>query len=133
MRSVPRRGLSLVEVVAGVALLATLLVGIVLAAGRHGAQLRAAEQRLAAVRAADRLLAQWYGEPAGPPRDATGPVTGAPGLVWRTRPLVQPDAEQLGLEIVRLEIRERGVAQSAEHGMLVTTEIALPGQQLAKE
>ena len=54
-----RNGLTLVEVVAGLALLATLLVTILLAFGAHAGQIRQAERRLEAIAVADELLREW--------------------------------------------------------------------------
>jgi len=99
-----RRGLTLIEVVAGLALLASLLVGCLTAYGHHVRQVRQARQRLAAVRAADALLAQWFQESGRIPVAAQNSFAGAGQLCWRTRLISDPGAELLASQVVRLEI-----------------------------
>jgi prepilin-type N-terminal cleavage/methylation domain-containing protein len=87
-----RQGLTLIEVVAGLALLGGLLSGILMAYGRHVVQVRHAELRLQATAAADRLLALWFGGfERGLRRHGDGRVPGDKRLRWRTHLL---DLEQ---------------------------------------
>lgn len=54
-----RTGLTLIEVVAGLALMGTLLVTIILSANSHLRQLRTVERKKAAIESLDKLLASW--------------------------------------------------------------------------
>jgi Tfp pilus assembly protein PilV len=80
-----RRGLTLVEAVAGTVLLGTLMTGLLLAHVRMLRQARRAELRLEACSVADGLMAAWWADRANLPREGTGPVQGRPGWSWRTR------------------------------------------------
>src|SRR3954469_13058968 len=82
-----RRGLTLVEVVAGLALLATLLVAVLGTKARVTRQWAHANRRLEAIAAADKLLAAWWATPATFPRKSSGNVAGDAGLSWRTTPV----------------------------------------------
>lgn len=54
-----RTGLTLIEVVAGLALMGTLLVAVLLGASSHLRQLRTARQKTSAIESLDRLLPFW--------------------------------------------------------------------------
>src|SRR5688500_5138483 len=100
-----RRAATLVEVVAGLALMATLLVALLLVHGRSTRQAAAAERRLQAVAAADALLAEWWPSPATFPRSSSGWVDrGGTDFSWRTRLVANGEAERLGAAVVRLEV-----------------------------
>jgi len=110
-------GLTLIEVVAAIAILGTILVGIVLAKSRLTRQLVEADQRLAAVRAADELIAGWWTRDAGVPVDDAGVVDDHPEWSWRTHVMANPLIERWGARVVRVEVRP-------SEGHVV----ALPGQ-----
>jgi type II secretory pathway pseudopilin PulG len=99
-----RNGLTLIEVIAGLMLMSTLLVGILTAGSRHMRQLRQAKQRLAAAAVADQLLTAWAQSGQNlAVRECAAPD--AAGLTWRVRPVSRPSSpESLGVEIVRLEV-----------------------------
>src|SRR3954464_10234738 len=81
-----RAGVTLVEVLAGLVLLGTVLASVTIARGRFMRQWAQAEQRLTAVHAADALMARWMsGGPQAVPVPAQGQVDDLPGYVWRTR------------------------------------------------
>ena len=99
-----RPGLTLLEVVASLTLLATLLVGTILAYGSHIDQVKAAQQRLQATQIAERLLVAWYETEAGvPPRDENV-IEGTEGLRWRTMPLDVDDSNLFQARVIRFEI-----------------------------
>src|SRR5947207_9417863 len=81
-----RRGVTLVEVLAGLLLLATVLASALIARGRFLRQWAEADQRLAAAHAADAMLATWLGAPASSlVVPAQGAVPDLVGYSWRTR------------------------------------------------
>jgi type II secretory pathway pseudopilin PulG len=100
----PRSGLTLIEVVAGIALLSTLLVSTMLAYGLHVRQARAAQRRLEAIAAADRLLAGWGASAEHVPTVAQGEVPGDERLAWHTQVIENPAAATLGAAVIRLEV-----------------------------
>jgi type II secretory pathway pseudopilin PulG len=99
-------GATLVEVMAGLVLLATLLGVILEAKARHTHQLAEAQRRTAAVVVADRLLTTWWLEPAKFPHSGQGKVEGAGQMTWRTKVVQNAVVARWGLEVVRLEVNE---------------------------
>lgn len=102
--STPPRGFTLVEFVAGMVLLATLLVGVLQAYGLHHRQLTHAENRLAATHIADAQLSAWLRRSAGVPTFGGGPIVGKPGWSWQTRRIGQRFIAGLAVDIIRHEV-----------------------------
>src|SRR5688572_8212504 len=98
------RGMTLIEVVAGLALMATLLVALLQAKVGHARQANLADRKLAAVATADRLLTYWWSEPGRFPIESTGRLRDDPRFAWRTGLVRNKSAEELQLDVVRLEI-----------------------------
>ncbi len=96
--------MTLVEVLAGLALLASVLVGLLAAKAGYARQSERADLRLRAVTAADQLLAGWWQSPGGVPGSADGATPGDAGLRWRTRLVANAAVEEIGASNVRLEI-----------------------------
>ena len=96
--------MTLVEVIGGLALLATLLVATLLARSRYVHQSTVAERRLQAVAAADALLTTWHQDTRGLPRDGSGLIPGDQELGWRTQTLSNADATDLGAVVVQLQV-----------------------------
>jgi len=101
-------GMTLVEVVAGLVVLGTLLAAVTVARGRFVRQGAEADRRLQATRAVDALLSQWLsGSPQAVPMRGQGPlIGGAANQVWRTQVVRDPAAMELGAIVVRLEVFE---------------------------
>lgn len=119
-----RSGLTLVEVLAGLALLAGLLIAAVLASARHAAQVRAAGRRLDAIDAADRLLVAWFAERGGVPPAKRGTCAQAP-FRWRAETLGPAGDPQFGLRKVRLSLFAADAAP-ADAEPLARVEFVLP-------
>src|SRR3954471_14165527 len=80
------RAATLIEALAGLVILGTLLVSITIARGRFVRQRAMAEQKLAAAAAVDAMMNKWMaGSGSAIPRSASGPLEGVPNLSWRTR------------------------------------------------
>jgi prepilin-type N-terminal cleavage/methylation domain-containing protein len=120
-----RRGMTLIEVVAGLALLATVLTLVFAARGHVARQQVRADRRLAAVAAADGLLADWWQRPAEFPRAGSGPVPGHPNLAWHTEVVRNAAVEALGTEVVRLAVSGASPGGGPDQPV-VTVEVALP-------
>jgi len=98
------RGMTLVEVVAGSALLGTLLVTILLAQARIVKQAGLAGRRIEACGIADGLLELWWSDPEEFRVDGSGDVQGREGWSWRTNVVENQDVARLGAHVVALEI-----------------------------
>ena len=120
MRS--RRAITLVEVLAGTALLGTLLMAMIVANGRLIEQSSAAERRLDAYRILDELLDEWWANPEGVPREGEGALYGRPGWRWRTSTIDDPDAAELGGSIIAIELF--APASENTHRDAITTPVA---------
>ncbi len=122
-----RAGLSLVEVVAAIVILGTILVGVVLAKARHTRQLALAQQQQTAVRAADELLSGWWVSREGVPTEGRGQLATQPGMVWETRLVENGEVQRLGARVVRLEVRlAEGLERAGAEDVLVKVDLAQP-------
>ena len=101
-------GMTLVEVVAGMALLGTLLVSIVMATSRLTAQSHLATRRVQAYQVADELLTEWWNDLENIPRNQSAMVPGYDDWRWQTV-TTDADIEGTDAELVTLEIFEAGV------------------------
>ena len=81
----PRQGMTLIEVIAGIALLGTILTTTVMAQARLLRQHQRALVKLQAVQAVDRLLMQWSVAGEDIPVEASGVLLTSPEVSWRTR------------------------------------------------
>ena len=108
------------------ALLGTLLVSVLLADGRVRHQTKRAELRTEACEIADGLLAKWWKKKDTFPRNDAGPAKGHVGWRWRTRVVANPRAEDLGGEVIVLEVFAPEEIGAGESEPAVGIEILLP-------
>lgn len=94
---------TLIEVLAGLAILSSVLVGVVLARSEHSRQWIDAQHRLEAIEAADKLASTWWSQSRFPaPGHGT---TGKKTLFhWRTTRKTNRDLESHGVQPIRLEL-----------------------------
>jgi prepilin-type N-terminal cleavage/methylation domain-containing protein len=114
-----RRGLTLIEVVAGLALMATLLAATLTLKSRFARQRVAADQKRRATAAADALLTTWWTDPLHWPVRAAGRVPNDPDLSWQTRVVANAPVDAIGARVARLEI------ESAS-GPVLAVDLVLP-------
>lgn len=127
-----RPGMTLVEVVVGLMLLASLGVGTLLACGAHQRQLQRASERMEAVEIADQLLASWYASGQRLPRAATGQIQlVSDRWIWQTRVIRQARVESLPVEVVRLELSRLTSTGARRHVSSVDLLAPVP-QQVAR-
>ena len=87
-------------------LLGTLLVGILTAHRRHAAQIRRAESRIAAVEAADTLLAQWSNDGRWGAATSTGRFDNREDLTWRWSIVPDSRLRRLGTSPARSHVAQ---------------------------
>jgi type II secretory pathway pseudopilin PulG len=121
--------MTLVEVIAGLVVLGTLLAAVTVARGRFLRQWAEADRRVQATRAADALLSEWLsGSPQAVPIRSQGPlVGGAANQIWRTQVIRDSAAAELGAIVVRLQVFE----MSAPAKATVTVDFLLPSPRPA--
>jgi Tfp pilus assembly protein PilV len=114
--------MTLVEVVAALALLAGLLTASLMAASRLKEQATGSALRNQAAEAAEALMESFWQRREEMPRDGSGPVPGYPGWRYRcmSRPATQSPLRDLEARIVQIEIIAPHDTQPA-----LTLEIAL--------
>jgi hypothetical protein len=119
-------GFTLVEALAGMTILGTLLAGIIVADARlirHSGQ---AGRQVEACEIADGLLETWWAKKETFPRNAAGEVQGHKGWRWRTRPVNKKVAEALAAEIIAVEVF---APDQRDDGAAVRVEILLPRKE----
>ena len=99
------RGLTLIEVVAAMTLLGTLLVAVVMTTGKLTASSHLATKRVEAYRAADKLITGWWGDTENFPKNDSGKVEGHEMWQWKTS-TVEAEIKNVDAELVTLEIVE---------------------------
>ncbi len=110
--------------VAGLALLSTLLVAVLTTRAKLTRQWALARQQIRAVEAADELLTVWWQDVKTFPRQASGRVPREAGLAWRTRVVPNEPVNRLKASVVRLEIIDDGEGSAAGE-ILVAVEVVL--------
>ena len=100
-------GFTLIEVVVGLTLMATVVVASLLAFSAHQKQIRQARSKIAAVQVADDLLNRMSANRTGIPSSARGTIIDHPNWTWRTRVTAETIRAEIPLRIIQLEIFER--------------------------
>ena len=99
------RGLTLIEVMAGLAIMGSLAVGLVLSRGKLLEQQQRALQTKQAVQLAGTLLNQWHQDSwAMLPLDTTGDFDDLPHWHWETQTIDSPQLTEFNTQKVRLTI-----------------------------
>lgn len=123
-----RKAMTLIEVVAGIALLGTVLATTVLAQSRLLRQHQRALLKLQAVEATDRLFSQWSIEGRSIPRQSTGILIESPLVNWQTRPAADQRDGALAISVV--EFTAVAASDPSDMPPLVRVELAVPPKEL---
>jgi type II secretory pathway pseudopilin PulG len=100
--------MTLIEVLAGLVVLGTVLASVTIARGRFMQQTARAQNKIQAGHAVDAMLSSWMsGPPDLIPVPAQGALEGTSRLTWQTRWQPNPAAENLGARVVRLSVIDR--------------------------
>jgi hypothetical protein len=97
------RGLTLVEAVAGIAILGAMLAAVLVATSRLRVQDAQAARRIEACRLADAMLEELWKKPEDFPRKGSGRVSGSRDWQWRASVVPSADANELNGEVVAVE------------------------------
>lgn len=97
--------MTLIEVLAGLVVLGTVLSSILIARSRFAQQLATANLKLGAAQQIDALVEGWMDSPLGPPPRSSGKFDER--LVWRTREIRNNAARELRSRLVRVEVFDR--------------------------
>lgn len=116
-----RLGLTLIEVVAGLALLSTLLVATLVAYRGHVRQVRVAQQRLDAIEKIDTLMADWSETREYPASGTVEMFDHRNQMNWRLLEVDSNHIRDLNARILRLEVFRPTV--SAENTDLVLASV----------
>ena len=109
MRSCPCKhqyAFTLLEVVVGLTLMASVLVGSLLSFSAHHQQRRMADAKIAAVAVADQLLNELSGTREGVPAIGRGTIAGRPNWFWRTNVIGFTAPASVPMRVIRLEVVE---------------------------
>jgi|WetSurMetagenome_2_1015567.scaffolds.fasta_scaffold593876_2 hypothetical protein len=121
-----RAALTLIEVVAAIAILGSVLVGVVLASARLTHQAAEARRQAVAVRAADELITRWWTSKEGVPVGSEGAVESDATLAWSARLVTNEAVDRLGARVVRVAVREADPQTSSREESLVEVDLVLP-------
>lgn len=123
-----RSGVTLIEVLAALALLGSLAVAMVLSRGRLREQHALAEKKLEAVAVADAMLSQWWeGEGRQVPVGHSGEVAGSPGWAWETESITNRELSRFDAQVIRLRILDTSMLGNPIE--LTSVDVVMPVSQ----
>ena len=99
-----RDAFTLIEVVAALVLMGSVLAGSLLAFSRHRRQLDVAEKRLEATVVADQLISELSALEDGIPNQSRGRIAGKPNWFWQTAPVGTTMIASVPMQVIRLQI-----------------------------
>lgn len=119
-----RRGTTLIEVIAALVILGTILAAMLIARGRFVTQEIQARRRTQATRALDAMVDGWMNGPVSAiPMQATGTFADS-AQTWTTRVIRDPSAEQIGARVLRVDVFDRSQRQP-----IVTLDLLIHAEQ----
>ena len=121
-----RRAFTLLEVIVGLTLMATMLVGSLLAFAAHQKQRRLADAKLLAVAVADDILNRMHTAANGIPQNDRGMIVGKPNWFWQTSVVGSISAAEVPMRVVRFQIIEQPNGQPFR--ALVTIDLVQPSE-----
>lgn len=126
-----RRAITLIEVLAGITLMATLFTMMVVAAGRHTARIADAQRELQALEALDQLLAEWYSSDNALPTDDEGPLINHADWVWRKSVRALPDhPRKWRARVLQVEVWTPGISHPLASVQLLDEDPTRPPSSL---
>ena len=120
-----RSAFSLIEVVAGLVIMAGVLVASLLGFSAHRRQLRHADNRIAAVSIADELLTTLSGQVDGFPTNSRGRIAGKSDWYWTTQLVATTAPMEVPMNVIRLSVVT--VESSGKHRLLTSVDVVEGG------
>ena len=117
-------GFSLVEVVIGLVLMATVLASTLLAYTAHQRQRAMADAKLEAVVIADELLEVFSNSREGIPAAGRGAIMGKPGWFWQSGIAGTASPAELPVRIIRFQVGRISIDGTAES--LISVDLVEP-------
>lgn len=105
-RSKHKNAFTLLEVVVGLTLMASVLVGSLFSFSAHHQQRRIADAKITAVAVADQLLNELSSAREGVPTAGRGMIAGKPNWFWTTHVIGITAPAQIPMRVIRLEVIE---------------------------
>ncbi|NND99091.1 MAG: type II secretion system protein [Pirellulaceae bacterium] len=105
-----RQAFTILEVVVGTTLLASLVVSVLIAISSHQKKVRVAQQRIVATRLADELLSRWMQSTDGVPLSARGTLLPdqtrmvSQAITWQTNVIDRRELCGIPVHVVRLSL-----------------------------
>ena len=116
--------MTLIEIVAGLVILGTILASLALARGRFARQWAVADRKLSATRALDSLIAEWMTSPVPEiPMNRQGQLKDVRNCVWRTRASRSSGKSKLNAEVVRVEVFDRDEVAKENAAAIVSVDL----------
>ena len=112
------RAFTLIEVVASLMLMGSLLVGILVAHRRHAEQIRRADLRIEAAKFADGLLSKWSADASWGGGKTEGRIDETDELTWRWKVESDSRLSRVGAAIGMLEIVDKHGNSAAQVELL---------------
>ncbi len=125
------RGLSLIEVVIGMALLGLFLASIFIAQARLTRQSALIRKKALAISATDALLASWAMDWGNLPTDGSGTIPEHENLQWETQSQDASELQELGIIKVQLTITDADMYLTDEP--ILQLELAVPLKKTAQD
>lgn len=125
-----RRAVTLVEVVAALAILATVVATMLAARARHTRQYVAAGRAIEAVQVLDVLVADWWRQPGSIPVSGDGNIDSHPDLTWRAQTLGPAPAGLDEMRVVRLSILGSSGPSRREPAVLASVDLLLRDDEI---
>ena len=97
-------GFTLIEVVVGTVLLATLVVSVLVAIGSHQRKIRHVRQKSLAIELADQMMSRWHQSTEGVPLSGRGSLSPDGSLAWQTRVIKSRQLCGVPVYVVRLDL-----------------------------
>ncbi len=104
LNSCRSRGLTLIEVITALAILSTLLVGMLVAFKKNSEQIHTQLAVREATSSVDQLLFVWARQGIYPPARSSGDLPDTDNMTWETWPVTGEHRDTLGLDIIRLSV-----------------------------
>lgn len=120
---VNRRGLSLIEVVASIALLALLMVSLLVGWQRHRKLAERSQKKLDAAERLDEQLGRWFAIDGGPPVNGQGTLTDT-DFRWSSAPTPSRQPFPVGLVPITVKV------SSPRYGKLLSIEVVVSSRAL---